>query len=141
MKRQKFAAFSLLTLSIAAVVVTICPNQLNLDYSMEIRSAFSAGVQGLQRASSGITEATANINRDAVNQQRVRNAQDSAADATANSNRNDIASKQQPQTPSTTPSVTDSLVQLKTESNSASANVRAIRTADEMLGTLIDVSV
>lgn len=108
---------------------------------MEIRSAFSAGVQGLQRASSGITEATANINRDAVNQQRVRNAQDSAADATANSNRNDIASKQQPQTLSTTPSVTDSLVQLKTESNSASANVRAIRTADEMLGTLIDVSV
>ena len=105
---------------------------------MEIQSAFSSGLQGLQRASTGVTEATVNINRDALNQQRVRNAQDSAQDTAS---RNDQANKQQAPNVTATPSVTDSLVQLKTESVSAAANVRAIRTADEMLGTLIDVSV
>jgi hypothetical protein len=108
---------------------------------MEIQSAFSAGVQGLQRASSGITEATVNINRDAVNQQRVRNAQDSAADSAANNSRNDLANRAQTSTTPTTPSLTDSLVQLNTEAVNAAANTRSIRTADEMLGTLIDVSV
>ena len=32
---------------------------------MEIQSAFASGLQGLQRASNGITEASVNINRDA----------------------------------------------------------------------------
>jgi hypothetical protein len=108
---------------------------------MEIQSAFSAGLQGLQRASSGITEATVNINRDALNQQRVRNAQDSAADSAANSNRNELANKAQTPNVASTPNVTDSLVQLKTEAVSATANARSVRTADEVLGTLIDVSV
>ncbi len=100
---------------------------------MEIKSAFSAGLQGLQRASSGMTEATVNINRDAVNQQRVRNAQDTAATNAATTTRNDLAAQ--------TPNPTQSLVQLNTEARSAEANIRTIRTADEMLGTLIDVSV
>ena len=90
---------------------------------MEIQSAFSAGVQGLQRASSGIT------------------AQDSAADSAANNSRNDLANRAQTSTTPTTPSLTDSLVQLNTEAVNAAANTRSIRTADEMLGTLIDVSV
>ncbi len=35
---------------------------------MELQSAYSSGLQGLQRASNGITEASVNINREAINQ-------------------------------------------------------------------------
>ncbi len=98
---------------------------------MEIQSAYASGLQGFQRASNGITEATVNINRETINQQRVQNAQDSNAAA------------QQPEPAVTAPKVPaleQSLVQLTTESVYAEANVRSIKTADEMLGTLIDVS-
>jgi hypothetical protein len=98
---------------------------------MELQSAYSSGLQGLQRASNGITEATVNINREAINQQRALNAQQSNAAA------------QQPepvQPQARTPALEQSLVQLTTESVYAEANVRSIKTADEVLGTLIDVS-
>lgn len=108
---------------------------------MEIQSAFASGMQGLQRASTGITEATVNINRDAVNQQRVRNAQDSAADAEANNVRNQAARQSANPDANQVPNTTQSLVQLSMEAVNAAANVRAIRSADEMLGTLIDVTV
>ncbi len=98
---------------------------------MELQSAYNSGLQGLQRASNGITEATVNINREAINQQRALNAQQSNA------------ATQQPepvQPQPKTPALEQSLVQLTTESLYAEANVRSIKTADEMLGTLIDVS-
>ena len=98
---------------------------------MELQSAYSSGLQGLQRASNGITEATVNINREAINQQRALNAQQSNAAA------------QQPepvQPQARTPALEQSLVQLTTESVYAEANVRSIKTADEVIGTLIDVS-
>jgi hypothetical protein len=99
---------------------------------MELQSAYTSGLQGLQRASNGITEATVNINREAVNQQRALNAQQSNA-ATQQ------AQQMEPVTPQPK-SLEQSLVQLTTESLYADANVRSIKTADEMLGTLIDVS-
>jgi hypothetical protein len=101
---------------------------------MEIQSAYASGLQGLQRASSGITEATVNINREAVNQQRVQNAQEANARA-----QQAPQPAEQPAGPAV-PSLQESLVQLNTESLYAEANVRSIRTADEVLGTLIDVS-
>lgn len=100
---------------------------------MDIQSAFSSGLQGFQRASAGVTEATVNINRETVNEQRVRNAERSA-DA-------DSAAQAAQQAGSSTPDRIQSLVQLNTEALNAEANVRSIRTADEMLGTLIDVKV
>lgn len=100
---------------------------------MDIQSAFSSGLQGFQRASNGVTEATVNINREAANEQRVRNAEQTADSDAAQQNVE--AQRRQ------TPDMTQSLVQLNTESINAEANVRSIRTADEMLGTLIDVTV
>ncbi len=98
---------------------------------MEIQSAYASGLQGLQRASNGITEATVNINRETINQQRVQNAQD----------RNAVAQQPEPSVAAPkTPALEQSLVQLATESVYAEANVRSIKSADEMLGTLIDVS-
>lgn len=99
---------------------------------MELQSAYSSGLQGLQRASNGITEATVNINREAINQQRALNAQQ------ANAAAQQPEPVQQPQPK--TPALEQSLVQLTTESVYAEANVRSIKTADEVLGTLIDVS-
>ena len=42
---------------------------------------------------------------------------------------------------SETPSLTESVVALKVEEFNAKANVQTIRTADEALGTLIDIKV
>ena len=99
---------------------------------MELQSAYNSGLQGFQRASNGITEATVNINREAINQQRALNAQQ------ANAAAQQPEPVQQPQPK--TPALEQSLVQLTTESVYAEANVRSIKTADEVLGTLIDVS-
>lgn len=102
---------------------------------MELQSAYASGLQGLQRASTGITEATVNINRETTNEQRVRNAQDTAAADQANQQR------QVPVTERANPSLEQSLVQLVTEQNNAEANVKSIKTADEVLGSVIDIRV
>lgn len=102
---------------------------------MELQSAFASGLQGLQRASNGITEATVNINRETINEQRIRNTQDTAAAEEATQQR------QIPAAEPRNPSLDQSLVQLVTEQNYAEANVKSIKTADEMLGSVIDIRV
>jgi flagellar hook protein FlgE len=102
---------------------------------MELQSAFSSGLQGLQRASNGITEATVNINRETANEQRVRNAQDTAS--VEQSNQQKTAPVAEP----AKPSLEQSLVKLVTEQNYAEANVKSIKTADEVLGSVIDIRV
>lgn len=102
---------------------------------MQIQSAFGAGLQGLQRASNGISEETLNINRQTTlnrQQQQVDAAQDQQAqvDATA-----------RPQQAAPATDVTQSLVRLEQQELSAQANVRSLRTADEMLGSIIDIRV
>jgi hypothetical protein len=98
---------------------------------MDIQSAFSAGMTGFRRASEGITEATVNINREAGNQQRMRDAdQEMLADT-------DDKLQKQP----AVPSQTDSLVQMTQNKLQAEANIRSVQTADEMMGTLIDLKV
>lgn len=104
---------------------------------MDIQSAFASGTQGLQSASYGITEATVNINRETTNQQRLQNAREDAA-AVQNRTETDrvnLSSEAQ------TPGLTQSLVQLNTEQINAEANVRSIQTADEVLGSVIDIRV
>lgn len=100
---------------------------------MQIQSAFSAGMQGLQRASAGITEETININR-----QTQQNRQQEQ----------ELTVQQQPevappaaQAAAPARDLTQSLVRLEQQELQAQANVRSLRTADEMLGSIIDVRV
>lgn len=102
---------------------------------MELQSAFASGLQGLQRASYGITEASVNINRETTNQQRLQNAQDTAAAEQAAQQRRPVASEP------ATPALEQSLVQLTSEKLNAEANVRSVQTADEVLGSVIDIRV
>jgi len=97
---------------------------------MQIQSAFTAGMQGLQRASAGITEETININRQ-TQQNRIQE-QELAAQTTADTT---TTPTQQPQ------DINQSLVRLEQQQLQGQANVRSLRTADEMLGSIIDVRV
>jgi flagellar hook protein FlgE len=101
---------------------------------LEIQSAFNAGLQGVQRASSGVTEATVNINRQtSANREQVAAAENEVRQAEA--------PEQTRSSQSQVPSLAESLTQLNTESRNAQANVRSIQAADEALGTIIDVRV
>lgn len=95
---------------------------------MNIQSAFSAGLQGYQRAADGVTEASVNISRQHLN--RVANQSDTAPEV--NPDRFVDAGRK---------TATDSLVQLKQGELQARANVNSIRTAGDTLGTLIDIRV
>ncbi|MFT4925529.1 MAG: hypothetical protein ACI8WB_001622 [Phenylobacterium sp.] len=94
---------------------------------MEIGSAFSSGLQGFQQASGQLTEETININRQAAQQQSLAEGQQPGAEPQA----------VQPQAQS----LESSIVGLTTASNNAQASARAIETADEVLGSIIDVRV
>lgn len=101
---------------------------------MEIQSAYNAGVQGFQRASAGVTEATVNINRQTgANREQIAAAEPEVRQAEA--------PEQTRPSQRQVPSVEQSLVQLTAESRNAEANVRSIQAADEVLGTIIDVRV
>lgn len=84
---------------------------------MEINSAFSSGVAGLQSASQQITESS----------ERIAN-QTSNPEASEPSN-------------STTEPVTAELINMKLAEVQAKASAKVITTADDMVGSLIDVSV
>ncbi|EIW88319.1 hypothetical protein AGRI_11732 [Alishewanella agri BL06] len=104
---------------------------------MQIQSAFGAGLQGLQRASNGISEETLNINRQTtLNRQQQQQQVDAAQDQQAQV---DATARPQQAAPAT--DVTQSLVRLEQQELSAQANVRSLRTADEMLGSIIDIRV
>ncbi|GGW68749.1 hypothetical protein [Alishewanella tabrizica] len=99
---------------------------------MQIQSAFAAGMQGLQRASAGITEEAVNINRQTQQNRSIE--QTAAAQATA-----------EPAAAATTSpapvDINQSLLRLEQQQLQGQANVRSLRTADEMLGSIIDVRV
>ena len=98
---------------------------------MDIQSAFTSGLQGYQRASAGVTDATRDINRQTTANRQLETEQAQAQSA------------QQPRpVQSTEPApLTDSLVRLTSEERNAQANVRSIQTADDVLGTVIDIRV
>ena len=108
---------------------------------MDIQSAFASGMQGFQRAANGVAEASSNINRQTLNRDNIerQTAERQVADTTQN------RQTEQADTPTATqgatPSVNDSLVQLTEQSRNAQANVRSVQTADQMLGSIIDVRV
>lgn len=101
---------------------------------MDIQSALYSGVQGFQRASAGVTEATLDINR-----QAQANRQNETAQAVAQTAATEQQSRlQNAERPGSLP---NSLVQLGQEERNAQANAKSIQTADEVLGTVIDIRV
>lgn len=95
---------------------------------MNIQSPFSNGIQGFQRAADSVTDATLNISR--ANTSALTH--ESSTRSAVNPDQFVDASKK---------TVTDSLIQLKEAELHAGANVKSIQTADDMLGTLIDIRV
>lgn len=95
---------------------------------MEIQSAFSAGVQGFQKANSDANEAAAAIASATTRSEEaaVQNADASSAQS-LNSN-NDVTD------------VNQEIVNLKVAEHQANASAQVIKSADESLGTLIDVT-
>ncbi|MEI5640318.1 MULTISPECIES: hypothetical protein [unclassified Pseudoalteromonas] len=102
---------------------------------MPIGDVLNNGIDGYNRAAQGIAQASADINRATVEQQ--------SADERASQRQLQAASSDEATTApvSETPSLTESVVALKVEEFNAKANVQTIRTADEALGTLIDIKV
>jgi septation ring formation regulator EzrA len=100
---------------------------------MEIQSAFSSGVQGFQKATEDASKAASDI-----------------AQQTASSGQQEFEAQEaqatQPQT-ATTPvaqeptGITESVVNLKVAEVQAKASAEVVQSADENLGTLIDVRV
>jgi hypothetical protein len=90
---------------------------------MEIQSAFNSGVQGLQRATEAADQAAVDIvaetaaahEADTVNQAPDRNEQK-------------------------VPDLNQSIVDLKVAEHQAKASTEVIKTADDSLGTLLDVT-
>jgi hypothetical protein len=96
---------------------------------MEIQSATASGLQGLQKAQGDATQAAADIAANlTVSPEDFGIGQENNTD-TADKN----ASSSQP------PNLTEAAVDLKVAEYQAKASVNVIQTADETLGTLLDI--
>ena len=102
---------------------------------MPIGDVLNNGIDGYNRASQGIERATVDINRATLSEQdefqlaQQRQLQGASPDEAVTA-------------PASQPAeIDEALVNLKVEEFNAKANIQSIRTADEALGTLIDISV
>lgn len=93
---------------------------------MQINSAFSSGVYGLNQASQQITESSERI----ANQPMSSEAVSQLANPEGENPNNYVAGP-----------VTTELVNMKLAEVQAQASTKVIKTADEMVGSLIDVTV
>ena len=103
---------------------------------MEIQSAFNAGVQGFQKATEDANQAARNIAANTLpNQEFGLASNEIAADG--------IAQVSSPSNPASNNSVnlTQSIVDLRVAEFQAKASGEVISSADENLGTLLDVRV
>ncbi len=104
---------------------------------MTISSALNVGVQGFNKASLGVEQSAVDINRAAAEQRNRDNTQiDEQRQLQAA--RPEEATSQPAKAPAR---IDDAIVNLQVEKFNAQANARTIQTADEVLGTLIDVRV
>lgn len=94
---------------------------------MEIGSAYSSGLQGFQRAEQAITQESANIAQQGAQQRQT------LAEETAPPPQQAVQQQQQ--------SLESSVVNLTSELTNAQANVKSVETADEVLGSIIDIRV
>lgn len=96
---------------------------------MEIQSAFNSGVQGLQTATEEANRAAENIVASTVaNEESNLEAPSVSASATARTSETEI------------PDLNQSLVDLKVAEFQAKASIEVIKSADDSLGTLLDVT-
>jgi hypothetical protein len=95
---------------------------------MEIQSAFNSGIQGFQQATDDVSKAAANI----------------AAETIASSHESSINQTTSTQLPVASeqkiPDLNQSIVDLKVAEFQAKSSAQVIITADEVLGTLFDVT-
>lgn len=115
---------------------------------MTIGSALNSGVQGFLNAQQGVSEASLNINRRAQQERNVSNEQEDVRraqdQAQTNASQDRLAQPVESIEPAeqvTAPSLTQSAVELRVEERNAEANARSIQTADEVLGSIIDIRV
>ena len=91
---------------------------------MEIQSAFNAGVQGFQKATEDANQAAADIARNTA-----------GINEPLQTTNEPVAQSQ------STPNLTQSIVDLKVAEYQAKGSAEVVKTADENLGTLLDVRV
>tara|TARA_B110000467_G_C18265737_1_gene449140 strand:+ start:165 stop:482 length:318 start_codon:yes stop_codon:yes gene_type:complete len=104
---------------------------------MEIQSAFNSGIQGFQNATSTADKAAADI-VSRTNLEANNIAEEANAQATTTEVNTEISN--QPTRQNTVPDLNQSIVSLKVAEYQAKASTEVIRSADDSLGTLLDVT-
>ncbi len=100
-----------------------------MQINSSIPSAVQSGLTGIQRAEQGVAESAFEISRLNTEQENVAPEQTQAAQP-------DVSEQQRPD-----PSLEAEAVNLVVNEYLAKANTKVIKTADEMIGTLIDTKV
>ena len=100
---------------------------------MEIQSAFNSGVQGFQKATENANQAAADIAASTASGRQELSIGQSEEQPTAA-----VASSNDSQ--KSLPSLNQSVVDLKVAEYQAKASAQVIKSADESLGTLLDVT-
>jgi hypothetical protein len=95
---------------------------------MEIQSAFNSGIQGFQKATDDASQAAANIAAE------TDVSRDENVTSQAVSSQTVISAEQK------IPDLNQSIVDLKVAVFQAKSSAQVIKTADEVLGTLVDVT-
>jgi flagellar hook protein FlgE len=96
---------------------------------MEIQSAFSSGLQGFQKAQDDLSTAAENISAStSVNPEGSGTVEES-----------NLATTEQNTRVNETPDLSQSVIDLKVAEFQGKASANVIQTADETLGTLLDV--
>ncbi|XQW84918.1 hypothetical protein ACOYR1_17610 [Thalassotalea piscium] len=95
---------------------------------MEIQSAFNSGVQGFQNAQEQANQAASNIAQAANFNEQAVTTENTPVSSTASTKANDI------------PDLNQNIVELKVAEFQAKASANIVQTADETLGTLLDVT-
>jgi hypothetical protein len=95
---------------------------------MEIQSAFNSGIQGLQKATDEASQAAANIAAETSTRRDENIINETELSQTATNKEQKI------------PELNQSIVDLKVAEFQAKSSVQIIKTADDVLGTLLDVT-
>lgn len=95
---------------------------------MEIQSAFNSGIQGFQKATDAASQAAANIVAETSASRDESIINQTAVSQAATNNEQKI------------PDLNQAIVDLKVAEFQAKSSAQVIKTADEVLGTLLDVT-
>jgi hypothetical protein len=104
---------------------------------MEIQSALNAGLEGFNKATEDANKAAANI----AAQTTFNNSSASASGLTQSNTQSSAQNSASVPALTDAPSINQSIVDLKVAEFQAKASAEVIQTADETLGTLLDVRV